>query len=34
MGRELKNGGTGLRWDELNEDLSLRGFITNNRVCS
>ncbi len=27
---ELKNGGTGIRWDELDEDLSLRGFITNN----
>jgi hypothetical protein len=27
---ELKNKGTGIRWEEFDEDLSLRGFITNN----
>lgn len=27
---ELKNNGTGIRWEEFDEDLSLRGFITNN----
>jgi hypothetical protein len=27
---ELKNKGTGIRWNEFDEDLSLRGFITNN----
>jgi len=27
---KLKNKGTGIRWEELDEDLSLRGFITNN----
>jgi len=24
---ELRNEGTGVRWDQLDEDLSLRGFI-------
>ena len=27
---ELKLEGAALRWDELDEDLSLRGFIKNN----
>lgn len=27
---ELKRGGISIRWEELDEDLSLRGFITNN----
>jgi hypothetical protein len=27
---KLKNNGTGIRWEEFDEDLSLRGFITNN----
>ncbi|GEM_PF-457583 len=27
---KLKNGGTGIRWNEFDEDLSLRGFITDN----
>jgi hypothetical protein len=27
---QLKNDGKGIRWDEFDEDLSLRGFITNN----
>jgi len=26
----LKNKGIAIRWEELDEDLSLRGFITNN----
>jgi hypothetical protein len=29
---ELKNKGIGIRWNELDEDLSLRGFITNNLI--
>ena len=27
---ELKLSGAALRWEELDEDVSLRGFITNN----
>jgi hypothetical protein len=27
---ELRLAGVALRWEELDEDLSLRGFITNN----
>jgi len=29
---ELKHNGIAIRWNELDEDLSLRGFITNNLI--
>ena len=31
---ELKRGGISIRWDELDEDLSLHGFISNSLMKS